>query len=221
MVNEKTTLIDTRDMVCVHDVFRRAFADASGQIASVKEGDTEGAQRLAGYLGEVLWFLHAHHSGEDELLYPRLVERAPENGEIYLRMDIQHRAVAASIESAQAAAEQFGRSGSTENGEALAAAIGSLLEVAQAHLPDEEAEVLPIAARVMTAPEWGALPGHVLAQYAGTRPWLLLGLVLEAMPDDLRAQVLSNVPPPVSEMWFGFGSDAFRTEISSIRGAAS
>lgn len=221
MGNEDGTLIDTRDMVCIHDVFRRAFADAPGQIAAVATGDSKQVERLASYLGEVLWLLHAHHSGEDELLYPLLIERAPENGATFSRMEAQHQAVAASIESAQAMAGQFGRTGSAQDGEALSAAIRSLSDMAKTHLAEEESEVLPIAARVVTEPEWGALPGHVLAQYPGSRLWLLLGLVFEAMPDDLRAQVLANVPPPVSEMWFGFGSDAFTSEIASVRRGAA
>ena len=91
-------------MVCVHDAFRRALADAPGQVASVKDRDTDRAEKLASYLGEVLWFLHAHHSGEDDLLYSLLVEKAPEAGEMFSRMESQHVAVAASIELAEQAA---------------------------------------------------------------------------------------------------------------------
>ena len=220
MSDDMTPLTDTRDMICVHDVFRRALTDAPGQVASVKDGDTDKAGKVASYLGEVLWFLHAHHSGEDELLYPLLVERAPEASEIFSRMESQHAAVAASIEFAEQAAERFGRSGSAEDGNTLGAACRSLLDEAAGHLSEEEVEVLPIASRTITPSEWGALPGHVFSQYAGTRPWLLLGLVFEAMPDDLRAHVLANVPPPASEMWFGFGSDAFTNEMATIRNVA-
>lgn len=216
-----TSLTDTRDMICVHDVFRRALADAPGQIASVKDGDAERAHSVASYLGEVLWLLHAHHSGEDELLYPLLVERAPESRELFSRMDAQHTAIAARTESAERAAGRFEKSGSAGDGAALAAACRSLLGEAAGHLTDEEVEVLPVAARTVTPEEWGALPGHVLSSYTGTRPWLLLGLVFEAMPTDLRDHVLANVPPPVSEMWLGAGADAFRKEMGAVRGGGS
>ena len=220
MSDDATPLTDTRDMTCVHDVFRRALADAPGQVASVADGDTDRAEKVASYLCEVLWFLHAHHSGEDELLYPLLVERAPESGKLLSRMESQHVAVAASIEFAKQATERFGKSGSTDDGEAVEVACRSLLDEVAVHLTEEEVEVLPIASRTIAPAEWGALPGHVLSQYTGTRPWLLLGLVFEAMPDDLRAHVLANVPPAVSEMWFGFGSTAFTNEMASIRNGA-
>jgi hemerythrin-like domain-containing protein len=75
-------LTDTRDMKWVHDAFRRALADAPDQLACVQDGDTERAQRLASYLGEVLWLLHAHHDAEDELLYPLLAERVPQSSRV-------------------------------------------------------------------------------------------------------------------------------------------
>ena len=206
-------------MACLHDTFRRALGDAPGQIASVQDGDAERAQQVASYLSEVLWFLHAHHEGEDDLLYPLLAERAPEARELFSRMESQHVAVAASIEFAEQATERFGKSGSTDDGDTLGAACRALLAEAAGHLTEEEVEVLPIASRTITPAEWGALPGHVLGQYQGTRPWLLLGLATKPMPDDLRDNVFSHVPPPVAEMWFGFGSAAFTKEMVMIPGA--
>jgi hemerythrin-like domain-containing protein len=217
MNDEVSSAMDTRDMIWVHNAFRRAFTEAPGQIASVDDGDVERAQYLTGYLAEVLWFLHAHHDGEDQLLYPLLVERAPETGALFSRMETQHQAVAASIGGAEEAAERFGRSASTDDGDALAAACSSLIDQASDHLVEEETEVLPVVSRTITPEEWGALPGHVLSQYRGTRVWLLLGLVIEAVPDDLRATMIGRLPPPVVEMWTGFGSDAFNNEMRSIR----
>jgi steroid delta-isomerase-like uncharacterized protein len=212
---------DTRDMACVHNVFRRALTDAPGQLACVTDGGTQTAEQLGTYLGEVLWLLHAHHSSEDELMYPLLVERVPESKDLFARMDAQHVAVAASVEYARQAAEALAKSGSTDDAQALADACRSVLDEAAGHLSEEEAEVVPIASRSMTSAEWGALPGHVLSQYPGTRLWLLLGLIFEEMPDDLRDHTLAHVPPPVSEMWFAFGSDAFRDEMAVIRAESS
>ena len=83
MSTEDTALLDTRDMVALHRAFRRVLTDAPGQIASVREGDTERSRLLADYLADALWLLHEHHIGEDELLYPLLAERVPEEGELF------------------------------------------------------------------------------------------------------------------------------------------
>jgi hemerythrin-like domain-containing protein len=211
-------LTDTRDMLAVHDVFKKAFGDAPGQLASVSDGDAQRARYLADYLGEVLWLLHAHHAGEDEILFPLLSRRAPEERELFSRMEAQHAALLSSLQAAESAAERFGRSGSAVDGQALAGACKSLREALVEHLDQEEKDVLPIAARCVSPPEWGALPAHALSHYEGTRVWLPFGLVLEAMSDAMREDLLAHVPPPVSQMWFGGGSDAFAREMATIRG---
>jgi hypothetical protein len=213
-------LTDTRDMLAVHDAFKRAFGDAPGQLASVRDGDAQRARYLADYLGEVLWLLHAHHAGEDELLFPLLFERAPDERELFSLMEAQHTAPVSSLQAAESAAERFGRSGSTVDGQVLASACAALREVLVEHLDQEEKDVLPIAARCVSPPEWGALPAHALSHYEGTRVWLPFGLVLEAMPDAMREDLLGHVPPAVSQMWFGGGSDAFAKEMAAIRGGA-
>ena len=82
-VPDEPVLIDTSDMVAIHDTFRRAFGDAPAQVAAVKDGDQERARQVADYLEEVCWLLHVHHEGEDELLYPLLKERAPEYTDLF------------------------------------------------------------------------------------------------------------------------------------------
>ena len=218
MSTEDPTLLDTRDMVALHRSFQRVLADAPGQIASVREGDTERSRLLADYLADALWLLHEHHIGEDELLYPLLAERVPEEDGLFARMEEQHHAVAEGIEVAQRAVARFGQSASKADGEAVAAACGSLLQSTDQHLVDEEEHVLPIAARVITPPEWGAMPSQGLSRYEGPRLWLPFGIAYEGMPPDIQEAMLARIPPPVAEMWKSGGSDAYAEEMAAIRG---
>jgi hemerythrin-like domain-containing protein len=221
MSDDAPVQIDTRDMVALHATFGRALSDAGGQIASVSDGDTERARRLADYLGEVLWLLHAHHDGEDQLLYPLLAERVPDSQETFSRMDAQHVAVSSSIDTAGQAAAQFGSSAGLIDGQTAAGACAALLAVMTEHVTDEEEAVLPIAARVISPPEWGALPAHALLRYTGDRVWLPFGLAFEGMPGDIQESMLERLPPPVSAMWLGGGSDAFANEMAIIRGGTA
>jgi len=125
------------------------------------------------------------------------------------------------LEKAQQAARRFGESGSAADARALAEACTSLLETLDEHLTEEEDEILPLAARYISPAEWGALPAHALSQYSGTRVWLPFGLAIEAMPADLLDKLTAQLPPPVAEMWFGGGSDAFAAEMAAIRGATA
>ena len=77
------------------------------------------------------------------------------------------------------------------------------------HLDQEEARVLPLAAEHLSAEEWGALPGHGMANFHGDKIWLILGLIRERMTDAQRAAMLEHMPPPALDMWNGFGEQAF------------
>ncbi len=211
---------DTRDMVGIHNTFRRALGDAPAQIRAVPEGDPDRALQLGDYLSEVLWLLEVHHEGEDELLYPLLEQRAPEHLELFRQMGAQHASVHTSLEAAKTAAKQFGASGSAADGQAAAAACQALLAATEDHLSEEEEMVLPIAARVISPPEWGAMPAHALSQYRGDRVWLPFGLAFESMPEDIQQSLLAHLPPPAIAMWSGGGSDAFAKEMAQIRGGS-
>ena len=78
------------------------------------------------------------------------------------------------------------------------------------HLDQEEAKVLPLAAEHLSAAEWGALPGHGMANFHGDKIWLILGLIRERMTDTQRAAMLEHLPPPALDMWSGFGEQAFK-----------
>jgi hypothetical protein len=221
MSGEGPVLTDTSDMRALHRAFIRAFGEAPGQLELVGEGETGRASRLADYLGEVLWMLHAHHGAEDEILYPLLRERAPGQEALFSRMDAQHEEVTLSLDAAEDFAQRFGASGAIADGRALSEALTSLLSTIEGHFSEEEEGVLPVAARCVTPPEWASMPGHAMSHYTGTRIWLPFGLALEAMPEQLQANVLGHLPPPVSQMWSGGGADAFATEMAEIRGGAS
>jgi hemerythrin-like domain-containing protein len=210
-------ITDTRDMYSIHEAFRRALRDAPSQISSMDDGDTERSSRFAAYLSEVLWLLNAHHDGEDELLYPLLFERVPDQSDLFAQMEAEHGNIHALFQATDEATDAFSLSGSFTDGQALAAACGVLSRALDPHLTEEEVQVLPIVALNVTAEEWGMLPGHVLGSYAGERIWLPFGLAFEAMPEDLRQQMFTELPPPVLEMWLGGGSKAYESEMTAIR----
>lgn len=207
---------DVRDMFAVHEAFRRGLREAGPQIAAI-DGDPVRAARLAAYLGDLLWLLHAHHDGEDQLLYPLLVERVPEQHALFDEMDAQHRGVTDALSACLSACNSYGENASTTNADALSEACDTLGDTLEGHLDQEEVDILPLAQVWITPEEWGQLPGHTIGSYRGERLWMPLGLVTEAMPDDLRAAIESHLPPPVANMWLGGGTDSFFSEMELIR----
>jgi hypothetical protein len=203
-------------MYSVHEAFRRGLREAGPQIAAV-DGDPEGAARFTSYLADLLWLLHAHHDGEDELLYPLLVERVPTERVLFDEMDAQHRGVTDAVNACRSANRSYAESAATGNGNALREACDNLGVALADHLDQEESDILPLAQVWITPEEWGQLPGHAMRSYQGSRLWMPLGLATEAMPEDLRAGIESHLPPPVSSMWFGGGADSFSAEMKLIR----
>jgi hypothetical protein len=210
-------LLDTRDMFGIHKALNNGLTMAIDVTPEIGDGDGARAQRLSSFVSEVLWLLHAHHGGEDALLYPLLIERAPDDKALFTKMDDQHVAVAQCAEGAERANESFGMSALSTDGATLLAALAELRDVAGEHLTEEEIKILPIVAQHITPAEWGALPGHALGSYRGERMWLPLGLIFEAMPDDIRASMLEHMPPPLLNMWAGGGSDAYAAEMLALR----
>lgn len=213
---DDTQLTDVSDMPLVHQAFHRGLGEARSQLLFIDDGDTARAAHFADYISELLWLLHGHHAGEDELLYPLLVERVPNEAELFARMDAQHSSVESNLRAATTAAATYRDSGSATDAAVLADACEALLALLQTHLTEEEDEVLPIAARAITPEEWGQLPGHTLMAYGGDRIWLPFGLATEAFPQPAIDTILSG-PSPIGPMWRGGGSAAFAQEMRLIR----
>ena len=84
--SESAQLIDVHDMVVVHRLFRRELIDLSRLIRAVAPGDVERAAVVAGHARLVLAGLHLHHTGEDDLLWPKLLERAAPSADLVAHM---------------------------------------------------------------------------------------------------------------------------------------
>jgi hypothetical protein len=162
--------------------------------------------------------LHAHHEGEDELLWPRLVERAPDQGELVERMQAQHAGLLAALADAEAALGTWTDEPDIDRGAALAAALATLGVMCAAHFDEEERRILPLAAETVTVEEWAELPGHAMRTFSGDRIWLVLGLVQEQMPPAAREQMEAGMPAPLREMWQGAGRAQFDAFVSALRG---
>jgi iron-sulfur cluster repair protein YtfE (RIC family) len=87
------TITDTRDMVLVHRVFRREFRLLPLMVRGVADEDTTSASRVSRHATEMIDALHHHHQNEDELLWPRLQQRAPLNAVMAERMEAQHNVI--------------------------------------------------------------------------------------------------------------------------------
>jgi hypothetical protein len=194
-------LADTSDMAQVHQVFRDAVAGAPAQIGSATGRGGDRVAFVASYYRNVLALLHAHHDGEDELIWPLLIQRAPDDADEIRRIAGQHNDVTATLDAATNAIDLWQHSPDEASATAAATAVANLGAALLAHLDEEEAFIVPLAAKHLYAPEWGELPGHALRNFSGDKMWLALGLVREQMRPEQIAMMEEHMPPPVLEMW--------------------
>jgi hypothetical protein len=186
-----TTGIDTRDMLLIHRVIRREIGLLPGLIRGAH--DRARAARVAAHASEMLDFLHVHHTGEDELLWPgaaaagqpgRRPDR-PDGGPA--RRDRRGRGGRAPL------AAGLGRLSRPEAGEKMAARIEAAGHVLTVHLAEEEDRVLPLAAAHFSQQEWDALGKHGFAAIPGKRRLVILGHILLETDEAERQRFLRQV----------------------------
>jgi hypothetical protein len=165
----------------------------------------------------VIEFLHVHHTGEDELIYPVLEQRCPESRSELERIDAQHKLLYAPMDAGRSALATWRASPSTDNAQAVVDAIAAIDETLRPHLGEEEAVMLPIATKWMSSEEWGQLPGHSMMIYQADKPWLALGLVREQYNQEQRDAMLAGMPPEMQTMWREQMEPAFNAFIAEVR----
>ena len=211
--------VDTHEMVVIHRVFRRELGLLPRLIRGVADGDTVRAARVKEHLVDVTSGLTTHHTGEDELMWPLLLERVTLEADLVRRMEAQHEAVHERIEESQQLAARWAEHADVPTRDELATLVDQMHSALVEHLDDEEQLMLPIIAEHVTQAEWDALGEHGLASLPkGKKSLLFLGAILEDATEEERAEFLARVPLPGRVMWRLAGQRAYAREVHQVRG---
>jgi hypothetical protein len=198
-------------------VFRRACSDASVAFAQA-EGDSR-VTAVGALYETVLGFLHCHHRAEDELLFPLLAKRCPDEAGLLARMEAQHGGVTSALGRAEALLAQWRTSPGRRGRAELVSAIGELGSELGKHIDEEEAHILPLAADHVALEEWGAMPRQAMASFQSVRKWLIQGLVREQMTESQLAHMTNNMPPAFIEAWKSTGAPTYARFMTNVRAA--
>jgi hypothetical protein len=146
-------------------------------------------------VGEIV----AHHTVEDELFFPALVERVPEAARHVTRTDADHHHLDELLAACTAA---IGRM--AEGGDATEAAT-LLIEVADhldEHLDFEDAEVLPLFERHFTAEEYQALDAKAVEHVGiGKQAAFTVPFVVSYTTAAEFERMLAEAPRPMRVLW--------------------
>jgi hemerythrin-like domain-containing protein len=208
---------ETHDMVVVHRVFRREFALLPRMVRAVAPGDLAQAGVVVAHAREMTAMLHHHHTAEDELVWPRLRDRAQLDPWMLERMEAQHHVVGELLEELDVALPRFAGTADPAPGTALASVLDQVSAALDEHLDEEETSILPVVARTLTVTEWEELAQRGMSAMSKPRLLVILGHILEEADDDERAAFLGHVPLPARLAYRVVGHRRYLRETAAQR----
>jgi Hemerythrin HHE cation binding domain len=156
MVANSTGPADTAMMNIVHAALRRDLDRLAVALAAQPPPGPNQREALAKHVDWMMRFLHSHHAGEDDGLWPVVRKADPAAADVLDRMTSDHEAIGPAIDAFSAAGRRYARDSSDEAREALAASLADLRAVLDPHLTAEEADAMPIVQKALTQAEWEA-----------------------------------------------------------------
>ena len=197
----KAQPIDVRDMAIIHRTFRNMYNESARLVRTAPAPSSGRVSFLADHIDFGIAMLHVHHEDEDELLYPKLIQRVPEQAPMTEQVDQEHQLIKTALDEAAAACAAWRGRPSADTGEALAASLDHLNSVVQPHLDDEEQKVVPLAAVTLTQLEWDAMGKHGVAQIPRNKRGVAFGMILEPLSQADRAYMMKTLPAPVRMLY--------------------
>jgi hemerythrin-like domain-containing protein len=187
---------DTRMMGVVHSALRRDLVRVGLILGTPQAAEPARRTALAEHLLWMMRFLHEHHSGEDEGLYPLVQRRNPASADLLERMDADHASIAPAMAALTAAAKHH-LTDRTSPDSTLQRAVDQLSAVLLPHLEREELEMMPVVAASITEGEWRSwdqefnIKPKGLSTLAEQAHWVLDGL------DEESSDHVRHLVPPV------------------------
>ena len=138
----------------IHATFRADVAGIADDAARLAAGATELLEPLREEVAVLTLALHEHHTGEDELIFPVLLQRRPDLCSELLAVESEHTLLDDALESLRVALDADDRP-------AAATAAMALVRVLNEHLDHEEAVSVPVWLSVFTDEEHAALEAEM------------------------------------------------------------
>lgn len=213
---------DTRVMNTLHTFFRREHRLAGGLLRAVADGDTRRSRVVGEHLDFLSRALHHHHTIEDRLLWPLLLERVPEElSPVVHLMESQHERVDGLVQEIGTLLPGWTRDADAATGRRLADLFDTLYVHLVEHLDAEEERLLPIAARCMSQAEWDEMGETARREAPREEGLLALGMFQHDGDPEVIALMVSEAPAPVRWLLPRLARRAFRRHARAVHGTAT
>jgi hemerythrin-like domain-containing protein len=205
------------EMVIIHRAFRRETRLLPGLVREVADGDVERARTLAEVLRLVLAGLEMHHTGEDAVLWPALLERAAPSTGLVETMQAQHHGIEDHLERVGHLLPAWAAAPTRARSAELADVLDRFATDLAEHLDLEEREILPLCLRYVTVAEWDSLGQHGMDTMTRSQLPLLFGAILEECTPEERQVMLAKLPLPARVLVRTLGARQYRRFVSRVR----
>lgn len=211
-------LARTEEMAVVHRVFRHGFPMISRLVRSTPPGATGRAKSIANHLDFLLNGLSHHHAGEDEHLWPLLLQRASTQAAVVTPMAAQHELIAERSTRVRSLLPAWQESAT--DGEPLAIAVDELTEALVGHLDAEEAHVVPLIRTHITAEEWERFGQETFEKFTDREKVTATGTLEESATPEEASWFTGGLPLPIKVMWWLTGRRKYARYIADVRGTS-
>ncbi|MFI6079316.1 hemerythrin domain-containing protein [Actinoplanes sp. NPDC051343] len=197
----------TRAMVMVHTGFRREYGLMPDLVRVVPEGDHARAAIVADHIELLNAVLEAHHGAEDVQIWPRLLERCPEEIRPLVHdMESHHERIASLVAALTKEVAAWRDGARAVSRDVVSQVLAELMPILNEHLGVEERWVLPLIEKHITADEWDQLAGEQASHLPQDKLPLVLGIfmyegapaavqeMLDALPAEIRPIITEAAP---------------------------
>jgi hemerythrin-like domain-containing protein len=192
---------DASGMAEIHRMFRAGFGEGPALVNGVADNDSTHADKVGDYLAMLSTGLHGHHEGEDTMVWGRLESGAPSCAAHVARMKQQHAEMLTHLEELDASLPAWRASGRASDASSVVSALGGINAALAVHLPDEEANIVPVMETVLTPADVDALSEHGRKATPKGKSFIQLGTILAAQPDGGDDWQRKHLPAPVRLIW--------------------
>ena len=206
----------TEEMAVIHRIYRRGFPMVADLVRRTPAGDATRAESIAAHVDFLLNSLLHHHSGEDQNIWPRLLERAAPHAEWINRMETQHEVVDERSEQVRTLLEDWRKD--PADGTELAAVLDEFIDALVEHLDDEEVHVVPLILAHITAAEWEQFGQDTFEKFTNPEKLIATGVLEDVATPEEVDWFVGELPLPIKLMWRYIGRRRYDRYIARVRG---
>jgi hemerythrin-like domain-containing protein len=182
----------------VHAALRRAPHRLAAASRAVTPTDRRRVAALARYWKGYAAEVHGHHTIEDVVFFPALVEQVPDAARHLDRLGSEHHRLDALMTACGNAVDDLRRDRNRAAAVELAAWLDALAELMDGHLEYEDVEILPMFAEHFSQEEYDVLEQQAM-KHTGVGPQAAFAVpfVVDAATPEQFATIFDTAPTPL------------------------